>query len=128
MFKRHILQFLPNSPEGKLWQDQPVSGDLTQGNFAVNQGATTPTPPTIASAATIAPTTALTFITGTVQVGTITPPLAGYHQVVLCFTDGSPGAFLTSGNIKTAYQPIQNRPITLHYDPVSAKYWVAAVV
>jgi hypothetical protein len=85
-------------------------------------------PPTIAAAATIAPTTKLLFLSGQTQVATITPPVTGYHELTLCFTDGSPGAFLTSGNIKTAYQPIQNRPIDLCYDPSSAKYWVKAVV
>jgi len=124
-----MLHSLINSgSEGLLFQDQPVSGDLIQGNFALNQGGTTPPPPTIAAAATVAPTTAMTFLTGTTQVATVTPPLAGYHQIVLCFTNAAPGAFLTTGNIMTAYQPIQNRPITLHYDPQTQKYWVAAVV
>ncbi len=117
-----------NGSEGLLFIDQAVSGDLVQGNFGVNQGGNNPPPPTIAAAATVAPTTALTFLTGTTQLATVTPPLSGYHQVVLCFTDANPGAFLTTGNIKTAYTPIQNRPITLHFDPQTAKYWVAAVV
>lgn len=85
-------------------------------------------PPTIAAATTIAPTTRLTFLTGTTQVATITPPATGYHEIVLCFTDGSPGALLTSGNIKTAYTPIQNRPFSLFFDPITALYWVQAVV
>lgn len=122
-----LYKLLKQSPEGKLWQDQPVSGDLSQGNFAVNQSAAQPTPNTIASAATIAPITAMTFVTGTVQLATITPPLAGYHQIVLVFTNAAPGAFLTSGNIKTAGQPVQNRPVILHYDPVTGLYWVGAV-
>jgi hypothetical protein len=102
--------------------------DLLSQNFATVQSDKQPLPPTIASAATIAPTTKLTFLTGTVQVATITPPVSGYGEVTLCFTDSSPGAFLTSGNIKTAYQPIQNRPIDLCYDPSSADWWVKAVV
>lgn len=85
-------------------------------------------PVTLASAATIAPTTRLTFVTGTTQVATITPPVTGYHELLLCFVTAGPGAFLTSGNIQIAYQPIINRPILLCYDPVSAKYWAAAVV
>jgi hypothetical protein len=97
-------------------------------NLSTVQSAQQPTPPTIASAATIAPTTKLTFVTGTTQVATITPPVDGYCEIALCFTDGSPGAFATTGNIKTAYQPIQNRPIDLCYDPASAKWWVKAVV
>lgn len=84
-------------------------------------------PNTIAAAATIAPVHILTFITGTTQIATITPPEPGYHQVILCFTNGSPGAFLTSGNIQRTGQPVQNVPVILHYDPSSAKYWVGAV-
>ncbi len=102
--------------------------DLLSQNLSVAQTDKQPLPVTIASAATIAPTNRLTFITGTVQVATITPPTSGYCEVVLCFTDNAPGALLTSGNIKTAYTPITNRPITLCYDPSSAKWWVMAVV
>ena len=85
-------------------------------------------PPTLASAAVIAPITKLTFLTGTTQLETITPPVTGYCEVTLCFTNAAPGAFLTSGNIKTAYQPIQNRPIDLCYDPSTGLWWVKAVV
>lgn len=105
-----------------------MAGDLNQGNFAVNQSDQQPFPNTIASAATIAPVQRLTFVTGTVQVATISPPLSGYHDILLCFTDNAPGALLTSGNIKTAYTPITNRPFRLSYDPISAKWWVQAVV
>lgn len=84
-------------------------------------------PPTIASAATIAPTTRMTFVTGTVQVATIVPPVSGYHELVLVFTAAAPGATLTTGNILTAYTPIQNRPVTLYYDPQSKKYYVMTV-
>ena len=84
-------------------------------------------PETVASAATIVPTTRLTFVTGTVQVATITPPVLGYHELVLIFTNGSPGALLTTGNIKTAYTPLQNKSFSLHYNPIDGKYWTEAV-
>lgn len=102
--------------------------DLVTQNFSTVQTNQQVLPPTIASAATITPTTKLTFLTGTVQVATITAPSTGYGEVTLCFTNVSPGAFATSGNIKTAYQPVQNRPIDLCYDPASVKWWVKAVV
>lgn len=102
--------------------------DLLSQDFGVAQSDKQPLPPTIAAAATISPTTRLTFLTGTTQVANITPPTSGYCEVLLCFTNGAPGAFLTTGNIKTAYQPIQNRPILCCYDPSSAKWWIAAVV
>lgn len=84
-------------------------------------------PVTLASAATIAPRTFLTFVTGTVQVATITPPVTGSHMLAFCFTDGAPGALLTTGNIKSAYTPIQNRLFFAVYDPSSNKYWVMSV-
>lgn len=102
--------------------------DLNFENFSTVQSNQQQFPATIAAAATIAPVAKLTFLTGTTQVATITPPVSGYCELTLCFTDGSPGALLTSGNIKTAYTPIQNRPIDLCYDPSSAKWWVKAVV
>ena len=101
--------------------------DLTFQNLSTVQSDKQPVPPTIASAATIAPTTKLTFITGTVQVATITPPVSGYHELTFIFTNASPGALLTSGNIKTAYTPIQNQAFTLLYDPSTKKYWTTAV-
>lgn len=84
-------------------------------------------PKTIASAATIAPTTRLTFLTGTVEVATITAPVTGYHELVLIYTNGSPGNLLTTGNIKTAYTPLQNKSFSLHYNPIDKKYWTEAV-
>jgi len=101
--------------------------DLNFQNFNTTQSDKQPYPVTVASAATIVPTTRLTFVTAQVQVGTITPPVSGYHELVLCFTHAAPGALLTNGNILTAYQPIQNRPFTLYYDPSTAKYYVSTV-
>lgn len=107
----------------------PVSTELYAQNFSTVQTKQQLAPSTIASAATIAVTTKFTFVTGTVQVVTITPPITGaYCEISLCFTNASPGAFTTAGNIITAYQPIQNRPIDLCFDPATAKWWVKAVV
>lgn len=102
--------------------------DALWGNFLTSQSDKQPDPPTIVAAALIAPTTKLTFVSGQTQVANITPPTTGYSEVTLCFTHAAPGAFLTTGNIKTAYQPIQNRPIDLCYDKASNKWWVKAVV
>ena len=101
--------------------------DLNFQNFSTVQSDQQLFPPTIASAATIAPTSMLTFLTGTVQVATVTPPVTGAHVLWFVFTNGSPGALLTSGNIETAYTPIQNRPFFMVYDPSTAKYWVQTV-
>jgi len=104
-----------------------LSGDLLAQNFSPFQSDKQPFPATIASAATIALQARFTFVTGTTQVATITPPTNGYCEAVLCFTNASPGALATSGNIQVAYQPIQNRPFFMCYDPSSAKWWVMSV-
>ena len=101
--------------------------DLDFQQLSTVQNASQQLPPTLASAATIAPTTKLTFVTGTVQVATITPPVTGYHELTFIFTSGAPGALLTTGNIHTAYTPIQNQAFTLVYDPSTRKYWRPAV-
>jgi hypothetical protein len=101
--------------------------DLNHQQLSSPQSNLQPTPTRIASAATIAPTTKLSFISGTAQLETITPFVTGYHELVLVFTNAAPGLFLTTGNIFTAYQPIQNRPVTLYFDPVDAKYYVQTV-
>lgn len=101
--------------------------DLEFQNFSTVQSNSQLAPPTIAAAATVAPTNFLTFLTGTTQLVTITPPVTGCHMLAFCFTNASPGALLTSGNIKSAYTPIQNRIFFLIYDPSTALYWVMSV-
>lgn len=102
--------------------------DLLHQNLDVAQSNKQPDPATIASAATIAPTNRFSFISGNTEVSTITPPTTGYCEVTLCFTHAAPPVFGVGGNILTAYQPIQNRPITLCYNKPSNKWYVAAVV
>lgn len=105
--------------------------DLLSQNFGAAQSDKQPLPVTVVAAATITPVSALTFVSGQTQVANITPPTSGYCRVTLVFTDNVPGAFLTNGAtnpIKTAYQPIVNRPITLHWDPSSKYWWAEAVV
>lgn len=105
-----------------------VSLDLDFQNLSTVQSNLQQFPVTIASATTaITIITKLTFLTGTAQVGIITPPSSGYAEITLCFTNASPGAFTTGGNIQRAAQPVQNVPLTLYYDPSSAKWWVGPV-
>ena len=102
--------------------------DLQTADFANSGSNLQQLPATIASAAVVAPVAALTFLTGTVALVTLTPPTTGYCEVKLCYTNAAPAAFSVAGNIQIAYQPIQNRPIALHFDPSSNKWWVEAVV
>lgn len=76
---------------------------------------------TIASAAIIAPTTALTIVTGTTQLVTITPPVTGFHILWLQFPDAM-GAMATSGNILVAADPGVNIPVAMFYNPYTEKY------
>jgi hypothetical protein len=97
--------------------------DLLFQQLSTVQSNLQPNPPTIASAVTISPQTLVTFLTGTAQTTTINPPVSGSHMLILVFTNASPGAFLTTGNIKGAVTPAQNVPVLCIYDPVTALYW-----
>lgn len=99
-----------------------MADDLNHQQIATVQSNLQPAPVTLASAATVAPTTFLTFITGTVQIATITPPVTGSHMLIFIFTNAAPGTLLTSGNINNAVVPTQNLPTILVYDPSTAKY------
>ena len=101
--------------------------DLYHQNLMPVQSDKQPYPPSIASAATIAPVNFLTHVTGTAQVATITPPTSGVCFILLNFTNAAPGLMLTSGNIKAAYQPVQNRPLALVYEPSEAKWYAVTV-
>jgi hypothetical protein len=80
-------------------------------------------PQTIPSQATIMPVVPTIFISGTVSIETVVPPTDGMHQLTLIFTDASPGIFLTSGNIESAVQPVQNCSVTLTFNPITNKYF-----
>lgn len=82
-----------------------------------------PLPATIASAATIAPSTFLSIITGTTAIATITPPIEGAHLLCFIFTTTTPAAFTTSGNIKAVTTPATNLPHFLVYNPIDGKYY-----
>lgn len=99
------------------------SPDLNAGLFSLPQSLDQSFIPVIASAATIVPTSLVSFVSGTTAVATITPPQTGIHQLILIYTDGSPGTMLTSGNILTAIVPTQNIPTFLLYDPYQRKYY-----
>ena len=104
-------------PQGDWQQLTPVGSPTTGGVRAT----------TIASAATIAPTTRFTRVTGTTEVTEITPPVADYHELVFIWTTGTANGFNTGGNIAIAYTTVTNRPVTLFYDPRTELYYPMAV-
>ena len=103
-----------------------MSDDLNFQNMSSVQNQNQPKPATLASAATIAPTTFITFITGTVQIATITPPVTGQHMLITIHTDANPVDYLTSGNILNAVDPLQNLMNIFVYDPIQGKYYACA--
>ena len=99
--------------------------DLEFQNLSSVQNNLQPKPVTIASAATVAPSTFLSFISGTVAIATVTVPVTGSHMLVFVFTTTTPVAFTTTGNIKLVSTPTQNVPVLLIYDPLGEKYYAA---
>lgn len=80
-------------------------------------------PATIASATTVAPSTFITYITGTTDITTVTPPVTGSHMLVFVFTNVAPPDILTTGNVPVGLTTVtQNAPILLFYDPISGDY------
>jgi len=76
-------------------------------------------PTTLASAATIAPTTLITLVSGAVAVVNVTPPLDGAHMLILVST----GTW-TAGNITTAVAATAaGVMVLLVYNPATAKYY-----
>lgn len=102
-----------------------VSNDLVAQQFSTVQTASQLLPATIASTTTIAPSTGLTFITGTINIATITPPVGGAVMIGLVFTDGSPGSLVTTGNISVGSTTlVQNKLNLLWYDPSHMKWYL----
>lgn len=101
--------------------------DLNFQDLSTVQSRVQPNPVTIASAATVAPTTFLSFITGTTAIATVTPPVTGTHVLCFIFTTTTPVAFTTTGNIKTVATPTTSIPMFLVYNPIDGKYYVGEV-
>src|SRR3982750_3067268 len=99
--------------------------DLDFQNFSSVQNKLQPKPVTLAAAATIAPTTRLTLVSGTTDVATVTPPVTGHHELILVFTNANPGDLLTTGNLILGLTTILTScPVALQYDPNQAKYFI----
>lgn len=98
--------------------------DLNFQQLSTVQNQNQPKPVTLASAATIVPTTYLTFVSGTVAIATITPPVSGMVMLELVFTTTTPTAFTTTGNIKAVSTPTQNVPVLATWNPLENKWYM----
>lgn len=97
--------------------------DLNFQDLSTVQSALQPKPVRMPCAATIAPSTFMTFLAGTTAIATITPPVSGAHMLALVFATTQSGQFLTTGNITGATTTASvDVPILMLFDPVSAKY------
>jgi len=84
------------------------------------QGPTSPRGATVASAATVAPTTFLTILSGNVAITTITPPVPFGHMLAFLFA-GTAG-LAAGGNIQTAKASVVGEVVLVVYNPAQAKY------
>jgi hypothetical protein len=77
-------------------------------------------PVTLASAATIAPVSFYTVLTGNVAVATITPPVTHSHMLAIEFA--GTGGVVATGNIKTATASVVGQVMLLIYNSATGKY------
>jgi hypothetical protein len=99
----------------------PPSNDLLFQNLSTVQGVQQPKPPTLASAAVIAPTTFVTVVSGVAAIVTVTPPIEGAHMLVLIPTGA--WTMTAAGNLLTALPAaVAGIPILLFFNPVTGKY------
>ena len=85
---------------------------LNPSNFSV--------PGTLVSAATIAPISFFTVLTGNTAVATITPPVP--HAHMLCLEFAGVAGVVATGNIKTAQASVVGIGMLLIYNPATGKY------
>lgn len=109
----------------------PTSGTLITGSSPtittptiVGVTATSAAAPTIASATTIAPSTAIAFVSGTTPIATITAPVpisSTGGQITLIPT----GTFTTTtaGNIALASTAVVSKALIMTYDATTAKWY-----
>src|ERR1022692_4910342 len=73
------------------------------------------TGPVLASAATIAPVSGITHISGTAAISTITLPWPGFQGTITLVADGA-WETITGGNISTAFQAVTGSVYSLTFD------------
>lgn len=77
-------------------------------------------PGSLVSAATVAPTTFLTVLSGNTGIATITPPVSHPHMLAFLFA-GTAGV-LATGNIATAKASVVGEVMLVVFNPNTGKY------
>jgi hypothetical protein len=85
-------------------------------NISTVQSDKQPLPVQMSAAATIAPITFLTVLTGNTPVATITPPVTGAHALVI--VPGTTTGFTSTGNIVGGTTTVSGRAYMFIYNPV----------
>lgn len=99
----------------------PPSNDLNFQNLSTVAGAQSPKPPTLASAATIAPTTFVTVVSGVAAIVNVTPPEDGWHMLVLI--PSGAWTMTAAGNLQTVMAAAAvGQPVFLIFNPNTGKY------
>jgi hypothetical protein len=93
---------------------------ITESDWAQLNPVSKSFPTTIASAATVAPTSFYSVLTGNVGVATIVPPVTHAHMLAIEFA-GTAGV-LATGNIKTATASVVGQVMLLVFNPTTQKY------
>lgn len=99
--------------------------DVNFQDFLTVQSSLQPKPATIASAATVAPLTCFSFISGTAAIANITPPVSGFH--ILFFWPLAAFTTVNTGNITTVLTAAIGSPVILFFNPVTSRYIAAEI-
>ncbi len=106
--------------------------DLNFQNISTVHNAGQPKPVTFVAAATIAPTTFVSFIAGATALATITPPVTGAHMLCIIATSTNWAGAVTTGNILVASvtnsELWANKANFFVYNPLTAKYYPSYAV
>ena len=103
--------------------------DVNFQDLSTVQSGLQPKPVTIASAATIAPSTFISIISGAAAVVNITPPVSGAHMLVLIPAAAATWTTTAAGNIDKALSAVvAGVPVLAFYNPLTGKYTVGKLV
>lgn len=95
--------------------------DLDFQNFSTVQSQAQQPPVTIVAAATIAPKTFLTILSGTTAVANITPPVTGCHMIAIV-AGTTTAAYTTSGNVNGLTTASTTEPSLFIFNPLTGEY------
>lgn len=101
-----------------------MSSELDASQFYGLGNSVKPIETGFAAAATIAPTSQISVVSGTIAIKTITIPWPGFAGGLdFVFTDATPGTTLTTGNIGIASTPVTGKTLRMTYSQIQGKWY-----